>query len=323
MNTDRRSFLRKNLFVGSSLLLANSLDALAGVAKSINTRGVNQSQLKMMYTNDLLGKVKAAYQDFGGLRQLHNTINNEEVSALLFDAGGFLNASHDKNDQLRGIDIMNKIHYHGVNLSAADLLQGIESFKALIPYINFPLLSCNYHFEDPLLRKTVKSYQILQYGKFRVGVTAVGEKATIAGLVVSHPQTALNRVSHLLKKKHHCDVVICLAHLGFNEKARINNKILAQSSIGVDCVIGGNANEGKSQLWIVKNAQKEEVMLSSNHHEGLSTATLTIAFNEEKERAGLAFKRHVPGANKIQSKQKLLSLMAARNNNINNYNFNI
>ncbi|RZJ55662.1 MAG: hypothetical protein EOO45_29300, partial [Flavobacterium sp.] len=184
MNTDRRSFLRKNLFVGSSLLLANSLDALAGVAKSINTRGVNQSQLKMMYTNDLLGKVKAAYQDFGGLRQLHNTINNEEVSALLFDAGGFLNASHDKNDQLRGIDIMNKIHYHCVNLSAADLLQGIESFKALIPYINFPLLSCNYHFEDPLLRKTVKSYQILQYGKFRVGVTAVGEKATIAGLVV-------------------------------------------------------------------------------------------------------------------------------------------
>jgi len=323
MNTDRRSFLRKNLFIGSSLLLANSLDAVAGVAKSINTRGVNQSQLNIMYTNDLLGKVNAAYRDFGGLRQLHNTINNEEVSALLFDAGGFLNSGHDQNDQLRGIDIMNKINYHGVNLSGADLVQGIASFKALIPYINFPLLSCNYHFEDPLLRKTVKSYQILQYGKFKVGVTAVGEKANIAGLLVSHPQTALNRVSHLLKEKHQCDVVICLAHLGFNDKSKINNKILAQSSIGVDCVIGGNVTEGKSRLWIVKNAQKEEVMLSSNHHKGLSTATLTIAFNEDKERAGLAFKRHVPGANKIQSKQQLLSLMAARQNKINNYNFNI
>lgn len=306
MNTDRRSFLRKNLFIGSSLLLANSLDALAGVAKSINTRGVNQSQLSIMYTNDLLGKVNAAYQDFGGLRELHDTINNEEVSSLLFDAGGFLNSGHSKNDQLRGIDIMNKINYHGVNLSAADLAQGVESFKSLIPYINFQLLSCNYHFEDLLLREKVKPYQILQYGKFKVGVTAVGEKANIAGLVMSNPQSALNRVSRLLKEKHQCDLVICLAHLGFNEKAKINNKSLAQSSAGVDCVIGGNATEGKSQLLVVKNSNKEEVLLSQNHHKGLSTATLTIVFNAQKERAGLAFKQHVPGSGK--QKDKLLAL---------------
>lgn len=323
MNTDRRSFLRKNLFIGSSLLLANSLDALAGVAKSINTRGVNQSQLNIMYTNDLRGKLNAAHQDFGGLRQLHNTIHNEEVSALLFDAGGFLNSSNSKDQQLRGIDIMNKINYHGVNLSAADLVQGIEAFKSLIPYINFQLLSCNYHFEDPMLRKAVKPYQILKYGKFKVGVTAVGEKANINGLMVSNPQPALNRISRLLKDKYRCDMVICLAHLGFDEKAKINNKILAESSIGVDCVIGGNATVSKSQLWIVKNPLKKEVLLSSNHHKGLSTATLTIAFNEQKERAGLAFKKHVPGADKNHIKQEILSLLAVRKNNINNYNFNI
>jgi|GEM_PF-345384 len=316
MNTDRRSFLRKNLFISSSLLLANSLNALAGVAKSINTHGVNQSQLSIMYTNDLLGKVDTAYQDFGGLRQLHNTINNDEVSSLLFDAGGFLNASHSQADQLRGIDIMNKINYHGVNLSAGDLANGIESFKSLVPYINFRLLSCNYHFEDPLLRKTVKPYQILKYGKFKVGVTAVGEKANVAGLTISNPQTALNRVSRLLKEKYECDLVVCLAHLGLNDKAKINNKTLAQSSNDVDCVIGGNATEGKSQLWVVKNQKKEEVLLSHNYHKGLSTATLAIAFNEQQQKVGLELKRHVPGSNNQENKLLVLAALAKQSKNL-------
>lgn len=314
MNTNRRSFLRKNLFAGGSLLLANSLDALAGVAKSINTHGANQSQLNILYTNDLLGKVNAAYEDFGGMRQLYNIINNEEVSSLLFDAGGFLNSSHGRADQLRGIDIMNKINYHAVNLSAADLAQGIVSFKRLLPYINFPLLSCNYYFEDPQLKRTVKPYQILKYGKFKVGVTAVGEQTAISGVTVVHPQRALSRISRLLKEKHQCDMVICLAHLGFKEKAAINNQKLAQASAAVDCVIGGNVVENRSWLKIMKNSDQQEVLLSSNHKEGLSTATISISFNDQKEKAGLAFKQHVPGSGNQADKLLALSSIAHQSN---------
>ncbi|RZJ56208.1 MAG: hypothetical protein EOO45_29030 [Flavobacterium sp.] len=166
------------------------------------------------------------------------------------------------------------------------------------------------------MRKKVKPYQILQYGKYKVGVTAVGEKANIAGLAVSNPQSALNRVSRLLKEKHQCDLVICLAHLGFNEKAKINNKSLAQSSAGVDCVIGGNAIEGKSQLLVIKNSKKEEVLLSQNHHKGLSTATLTIAFNAQQEKAGLELKRHVPGSGNQQDKLSVLTALEKKSRNL-------
>lgn len=317
MNTSRRSFLCKNLIFGSSLLLANPFDAIAGVAKSINTYGVNQSQLSVMFTNDLQGKVNAAYKDFGGLDHLRNTILKEEISSLLFDAGGFLETGQSKTQQLQGIEIMNKINYHGVNLSAADLNKGIESFAELLPYINFQLLSSNYHFENPLLRRAVKPYQILKYGKFKVGVTAVGEEANITGLTVSNAQTALNRVSRLLKEKHQCDIVICLAHLGFKGNAKINNKRLAQLSTGVDWVIGGNAPLDNSNLWVFKNSLKNDVLLSANLGKGLSTAKVAFAFNNQNKKNGLAFIQHVPGANKVQSKQQILAALAVQKNSIN------
>lgn len=318
MNTDRRSFLRKNLFFGSSLLLAGSLDAIASTAKSINTLGVNQSQLNIMYTNDLKGRVNAAYQDFGGLKEVHYTMKNDEVSSLLFDAGGFLNTRLNSQQQLKGIDLMNKINYHGVNLSAVDLNEGLDKFKALLPYISFPLLSCNYHFEDADLRKTVKPYQILKYGKFKVGVTGVGEKTTIAGLTVSNAQTALNRVTRILKEKHQCDVVVCLAHLGFDKKSKTNNKSLAESSLNVDLVIGGDAKNSQSQLWVLKNKSKHDVLLSNNFSKGLSTAKVSLGFSAQMLKSGIDLKREIPGLACQKSKHSTINELVIQNkkNNI-------
>lgn len=243
MNTNRRSFLKRNVLLSSSLLLAGPIDSLAKASRSIYTKSVNQKQVNIMYSNDICGAVDSTAQGFGGLKSLQTTINNELVSTLLLDAGGFLN--FNRNNHAETLQWMNKVGYHAVNLSAADLKQGIDAFAALLPHMAFDLLSCNYHFEHPKLQKAVKSYQVITYGKYRVGVTGVGESVNITGLKVSDPTTALNKMARFLKENEACDLVVCLSHLGFDSKTKQSNRQLAADTSLVDLIIGGNVSAGK------------------------------------------------------------------------------
>ena len=295
MNTNRRSFLKKNVLIGGGLIMAGSLDAMGKVSKSILTNSIQKTEVNIMYTNDVLGEVDAVNDGLGGLSSLHSVIQNEEIAALFFDAGGFLNPNHSIEKQLLGLDFMNKSNYHAVNLSAADLSQGLTHFSDLLPYINFQMVSCNYHFENQKMKNSLKSYQIFTYGKFRVGVTGVGEMVNLEGLRVTNPELSLNKMAAYLKEEQACDLVICLAHLGFDEKMPFNNKKIAESSNNVDLVIGGNAKESKSQLWVLKNKDKEGVLMSNNYNKALSLARVKFSFNTDKQKIGIDFKRYIPG----------------------------
>lgn len=293
MNTNRRSFLKRNVLLSSSLLLAGPIDALSKASRTINTKSVNQKQVNIMYSNDIDGAVDSTSEGFGGLKSLQTTINNELVSTLLLDAGGFLN--FNRNNHAETIQWMNRAGYHAVNLSVADLKQGIDTFADLLPYMAFDLLSCNYHFEHPKLQKAVKNYQVLTYGKYRVGVTGVGEVTKMDGLKVSDPTVALNKIAQFLKEEEGCDLVVCLSHLGFDTEAEQHNKQLATHSILVDLVIGGNTLKGKNQLHVLRNKDKDEVLLGTAHNNLLSVAQIGISFCPEKNINGLAFQRHIPG----------------------------
>lgn len=317
MNSNRRSFLKKNVLLSGGLLMANSIDAIAGITKTIHTNQINRTQISVIYTNDILGNLDRVHGDFGGLPAVHHSIKNEEYASLLFDAGGFLNSDTDLATTLRGIDLMNKINYHGVNLSAADLKVGSEHFLKLLPYINFQLLSCNYIFANEQLRKAVKPFQILNYGKYKIGVTGVGEITRLEGLKVLDPEKALKQVAVKLKNEHKCDLIICLSHLSFNTKSDFNNKKLAQSSAYVDMVIGGNAARSTSQLWVVRNSQKHEVVLSNNYDRGLSLAKVSFSFNQTGEKTGLGFKRYIPGlSDRALMAQTLSAIEAKKNQNL-------
>lgn len=307
MNTNRRSFLKKNVLIGGGLIMAGSLDAMGKVSKSILTNSIQKTEVNIMYTNDVLGEVDAVNDGLGGLSSLHSVIQNEEIAALFFDAGGFLNPNHSIEKQLLGLDFMNKSNYHAVNLSAADLSQGLTHFSDLLPYINFQMVSCNYHFENQKMKNSLKSYQIFTYGKFRVGVTGVGEMVNLEGLRVTNPELSLNKMAAYLKEEQACDLVICLAHLGFDEKMPFNNKKIAESSNNVDLVIGGNAKESKSQLWVLKNKDKEGVLMSNNYNKALSLARVKFSFNADKQKIGIDLKRYIPGLS--DRKEMALKLM--------------
>ncbi|SES01275.1 bifunctional UDP-sugar hydrolase/5'-nucleotidase [Pedobacter rhizosphaerae] len=293
MNTNRRSFLKRNVLLSSSLLLAGPIDALSKASRTINTKSVNQKQVNIMYSNDINGAVDSTSKGFGGLKSLQTTINNELLSTLLLDAGGFLN--FNRNNHAETIQWMNRAGYHAVNLSVADLKQGLDAFSDLLPYMAFDLLSCNYHFEHPKLQKAVKSYQVITYGKYRVGVTGVGEVAKIDGLKVSDPNVALNKIAQFLKEEKGCDLVVCLSHLGFDTEAEQHNKQLAANTSSVDLIVGGNTSKGKNLLHVLRNKDKTEVLMGTSHAGLYSLSQISFGFDLDKNTYNLAFKRHMFG----------------------------
>jgi len=315
MNTNRRSFLKRNVLLSSSILLAGPVDALAKASRTIYTKSVNQKQVNIMYSNDINGAVNSTSRGFGGLKSLQTTINNELVSTLLLDAGGFLN--FNRNNHTETIQWMNKVGYHAVNLSAADLKQGIDTLAGLLPYMAFDLLSCNYQFEHPKLRKAVKSYQVITYGKYRVGVTGVGETVKMAGLKVSDPGAALNKIAKYLKEDEACDLVVCLSHLGFDLAVEENNHNLAASSTNVDLVIGGNTKTGRSLLKVIRNAGNEEVLLGQNYSGAQSVSQVILGFNNFKKKALLDLKQRVPGTDQSMHVSESLSLIKHKQSKYN------
>ncbi|WP_124558468.1 hypothetical protein [Pedobacter sp. KBW01] len=315
MNTNRRSFLKRNVLLSSSLLLAGPIDSLAKASRTIYTKSLNQKQVNIMYSNDICGAVNSTSQGFGGLKSLRTTINNELVSTLLLDAGGFLN--FNRNNHTETIQWMNKVGYHAVNLSAADLKQGIDAFANLLPHMAFDLLSCNYHFEDQKVQKAVKSYQVITYGKYRVGVTGVGETTRMTGVKVSDPVEALNNIAKYLKEVEACDLVVCLSHLGFDLNGKENNHDLAASSTKVDLVIGGNTKMGRSLLQAIKNAEKEEVLLGQNYNAAQSVSQVSFVYDSTKQKISVDLKQRVPGASQAVHVSESLSLIKTKHSKYN------
>lgn len=305
MNSNRRSFLKRNVVLGGGLLLAGSLDTLGNVTQKINTLSSGTKNINIRYTNDLCGQTEAVLKDLGGLNAIEASLKNQEERALFFDAGGFINPSQSFKKQLKGIDVMNKLNYHAVNVSKAELAGGINQLIKLVPYLNFPLVSANYHFDAPLLNHAVAPFITFKHGKFKIGVTGVGADVKIEGLTVSNPHTALKKVSNLLKETHQCDFIICLTHLGVDGDSEFHNKSLTEQSAQVDLFIGGQQAGQIKGLIVVKNSTNHDTFLSNNHPNGLALSHITFSFNENAEKIGVVLEQEIPSLFKQTSLAKM------------------
>lgn len=294
MNSNRRSFLKRNVVLGGGLLLAGSLDTLGNVTQKINTHSSSAKNINIRYTNDLCGQTEAVLKDLGGLNAIEASLKNQEERALFFDAGGFINPLQNFRQQLKGIDAMNKLNYHAVNLSKAELAGGIDQLIKLVPYLNFPLVSANYHFDAPLLNHAIAPFITFKHGKFKIGVTGVGADVKMEGLTVSNPHKALKKVSNLLKETHNCDLIICLTHLGIDGDTAFHNKGLTEQSTQVDLFIGGQQAGQPTGLIVVKNATNHDAFLSNNHPKGLALSQIIFSFNENAEKIGVVLDHEIP-----------------------------
>lgn len=313
MESNRRSFLKRNLALGSGLLFANSIDAVGSVAKKINTIHSSQRNVHIAYTNDINGQLSPVIQEIGGLEAVSGAVLNYQERSLLLDAGNFLGADAELDSSVQVITLMNKMGYDAVNIGPAELAGGVAYLETLVPYMAMPLLNANYRFDSKILSKAVVPHITLNYGKFKIGVTGIGANLSLPGVKVLDPISVLSNISSTLKNIHHCDLVICLSHLGEPENSDYVNREMATESANVDMIIAGKNHKEANGLKVLRNVKGDEVFITNNQSRGLEHSRLTFNFSEDKARVGVALDHFIPSHDKLGMLAKLKVL---NNNNI-------
>lgn len=271
MELKRRSFLRKASIFAGTAFIGKPLSAIAEVNKTLNTFA-NASTVTVFHSGNLNGCINSSQEDLGGLREISQLIKRQETAGLMLDAGSFLGATDGKEV----VSLMNKIGYHAVNIGSAELINGEEELAALLPYVAFPIVNCNYSFNNALLSSKVKSHVIIRSGNLKVGITGLGKE--MPGIGFKNPYRALNETAERLKVKEGCDLVICLSNLE-PEDQTYNNIDLAGKSEYVDLIIGKNGQKVSKGAMIRRNSIKEEVVISQVGYDGVIIGKTSFSYD--------------------------------------------
>jgi 5'-nucleotidase len=296
MTTPRRDFLKHSSFIAGGLFLTSPIETLASFSKGTATDETNK--LSIVHTNDLHNQLDPLekYSTLGGLKNIRHHLKHLICGSLLLDAGDFLDDSASFDDHCEMIGAMNRMGYSAGTIGNRELANGEAYLASLLPYINFPLVNCNYDFTNPDLKEKILPYVIRQSGKFRIGITGIGPDVHVNGVTCQHPYAAANKLATWLKDEKSCDLVICLSHIGYNtQSATANNTDFARASTSIDVIISGHQQFLSNGLLVCKNTNKEAVIVSHGGEGGIVVKQLIFTFDENKKRRNLSFRNFVPG----------------------------
>ncbi|MCF0184449.1 MAG: 5'-nucleotidase C-terminal domain-containing protein [Bacteroidaceae bacterium] len=165
---------------------------------------------------------------------------------LLLDAGDFSQGSPYYN-LFRGeveVRLMNHMGYDACTIGNHEFDFGLEGMERIFRMAQFKVVNCNYDFSATALAGLVHPYIIIERAGVRVGITGVGcalDGMVMAdncpGVVYRDPVESLNAVVRTLRDDEHCDLVVCLSHMGVDEDRRV-----VAATAGIDCVIGGHSH---------------------------------------------------------------------------------
>ncbi len=293
MNNQRRLFLSQMSLVAGIAALNKPMNSMAAISKRINTLYTAKTDVTIHHTNDLHGNIDAVYNNMGGLKHIKNVLNNQETNGLLLDGGNFLDRSNNIAQQREVIHAMNAMGYHAAAVGNHELTFGQGHLASLIPCMTFALVNCNYHFNDAL-SKLVRPYVIINSGQYKVGITGVGHQ--VAGVIYNDAIHCANKTAKQLKEDEHCDIVICLSHLGYQqENSRPDDKTLARESEHIDMIISGHNQELMSGQLVMQNKNRHEVIISRAAWSGLMIGKTVFSFSNGKQKSNIDARYLVPG----------------------------
>lgn len=280
---NRRDFLKRTSLFGAAVFVSSPWQVFSQGISSKNL--YSEKTIKLIFSSDLNLKNSPVMNGMGGLQSISNIFRNNRNSGILLDSGDFLSVDKNFNGHREFIEKMNKTGYHCANIGHHELNFGEDYLASLLPFINFHLLNCNYNFQNPELREKVKEYHIVSFGNHKVGITGLGPK--IDGIDFEDPQSALKRITTLLKWKENVDIVVCLSHLPYKTNSGVlDNFKLASLSEDVDIIMGGHFGSYINGNLILKNISGKDVTLCGGGMKGLTIGELEIELTESK---GLVF----------------------------------
>ena len=154
---------------------------------------------------------------------------------------------------------------------------------------NFPIICSNYDFRDTPLEGLVKPYIVLKRKGIRIGVFALDPQ--LEGLVATanygtikylNPVTVANDMVKILRGKEKCDLVICISHLGWEDKG-MGDQMMIAGSRGIDIVLGGHSHSFFKELRYVKDLDGCEVPVDHEGKNAIFVGKLMLNLTQNKK----------------------------------------
>ncbi len=229
--------------------------------------------LTILHTNDTHSQVEpiaAGKRDgnHAGYARRLGVIQQERAAdpnLILVDAGDFcqgtpyFNFYHGRVE----IDAMNRMGYDAITLGNHEFDNGVDTLATILKNAQFAVVSANYNVLGTPLEGIVKPYTVLTRAGVRVGILGVGVNPE--GLIAAknfapvqyiEPFAAAQKAATELKTKHHCDLIICLSHLGIDTDEK-----LAQQTQYIDVIVGGHTHKIITNHY-VENLDGDTVLLA-------------------------------------------------------------
>lgn len=216
----------------------------------------------------------------------------EHPGVLLFDCGDISQGTPYYN-MFKGeleVKMMNLMKYDAMTIGNHEFDFGLENMARLFRLASFPVVCANYDVSGTVLEGLVKPYVVLQREGLRIGVFGLSPRleglvqaSNCQGVVYRDPIAAARETVEILRGREHCDVVICLSHLGMLGVASEvpGDEALATGTSGIDVILGGYSHTFMEHPAVLLNAEGREVPVMHTGKNGVYVGELKLILQKE------------------------------------------
>ena len=187
------------------------------------------------------------------------------------------------------LKIMSNLGYDASTMGNHDFDNGIEGFKKVLLHSNFPFLCSNYDFSNTILDGVTKTHLVKKVDGIKVGLFGIGielnglvEKRLFKETKYLDPLEQANFYAKKLKEDYHCDLIICLSHLGYSyNSGKISDLVLASKSENINIILGGHTHTFLKEATRVTNKINQTVLVNQAGWGALSLGRIDIEFTKK------------------------------------------
>lgn len=292
---NRRNFIQNTGIVTASLTLGGL--SLQSFSKD------TQTKITILHTNDTHSHIDPfdanhpKYANQGGISRratVIKSIRKENPNTLLLDAGDIFQGTPYFNFYGGELEfkLMSMLKYDCATLGNHDFDNGVSGFYKQLPHATFDFVSANYDFKNTILDTHVKPYKTFIKDGIKIGVFGLGIE--LEGLVLKQlykettyldPIEISQQITDTLKNEEHCDLIICLSHLGYEYKSdtnQISDLKLAAATKNIDLIIGGHTHTFLDKPTAVINKDGKKVLVNQVGKYGINLGRVDFYFDVVK-----------------------------------------
>ncbi|MFM2134623.1 MAG: hypothetical protein RL021_23, partial [Bacteroidota bacterium] len=185
------------------------------------------------------------------------------------------------------IRLMSQMGYDAATIGNHDFDGGMENLATRMREASFPFLNSNYELKDTPLHGITSPYRVIRKGGLKIGLFGVGidpkgliDPVTCGGVQYTDPVAAAKKYEVILREEEHCDLVICLSHLGYTYKDnKVSDETLAKETSGIDLIIGGHTHTFLDHPVRRMNSEGKTVLIAQTGWGGVRLGRIDFLFS--------------------------------------------